>query len=103
MKKIAEFYGYENQSLLLIEELSELTKALTKLTRINSGQTSSKQITVEQAIDNIKEEMADVIIMIEQVKDILNISDEDIEEIIKLKIERTNKVMKEDQNKISQF
>lgn len=55
-------WGMEAQQQMMIEEMSELTKALCKLTRTNIG------AEAELAIENIREEMADVQIMLDQMK-----------------------------------
>ena len=57
-REAAERYGIRSQSIVAIEELSELQKELTKLLR---GE-------CENPIDHISEEMADVYIMLEQLK-----------------------------------
>ena len=56
MKTAVETYGKEAQTNMMIEEMSELTKALLKHRRNPSTET----------LDNIKEEMADVQIMLDQ-------------------------------------
>lgn len=53
---LVEFYGVENQIVIAVEELSELQKELCKLLR------GTKKITA------ISEEMADVEIVLEQLK-----------------------------------
>lgn len=54
-----EFFGYENQIVKCIEELSELTQILAKV---------RNDINNDQYEDNICEEIADVQIMINQMK-----------------------------------
>lgn len=61
-REAAERYGIRNQSIIAIEEMSELQKELTKLLR---GE-------CENRIDHISEEMADVYIMLEQLEILLN-------------------------------
>jgi NTP pyrophosphatase (non-canonical NTP hydrolase) len=75
-KKVVDTYG-EQQIVIAIEELSELQKELCKALRNNSN------------YDNIVEEIADVEIMIEQMKIYFNILNKDLERMKKLKIERT--------------
>lgn len=57
-REAAERYGIRSQSIVAIEEMSELQKELTKLLR---GE-------CENRIDRISEEMADVYIMLEQLE-----------------------------------
>lgn len=60
-KSIARYYGFNSQSNVLVEEMSELTKEICKYNR-------AKDITEQEKIFyNIEEELADVIIMISQV------------------------------------
>ena len=60
-REAAERYGIRSQSIVAIEEMSELQKELTKLLR---GE-------CENHIDHISEEMADVYIMLEQLEILL--------------------------------
>lgn len=55
-------WGMEAQQRMMIEEMSELTKALCKLARANIG------AEAEFAVESIREEMADVQIMQDQMK-----------------------------------
>ena len=74
-KKILDIYKWK-QVIVAIEELSELQKELCKSLR---GDTN---------YDNIIEEIADVEIMLEQMKIYFEINENEIEEMKKLKIER---------------
>lgn len=71
-------YGVENQLIVAIEELSELQKELTKLLR---GQGNH---------DHIVEELVDVLIMLEQVEKICNISHD--EKFVK-RIKKINRLL----------
>jgi NTP pyrophosphatase (non-canonical NTP hydrolase) len=84
--EIAEFYGYDAQSRQLIEEMAELTVALNKYHRITNDMHYAYEH--RKCIENIKEEIADVMIMLEQMKYLLNIYEDDIETIINRKILR---------------
>lgn len=68
IKRIANYYGLDSQKDKLIEELAELIRALAK-----------------DDEDNIEEEMADVILMINQVKYLMGIS---IKDVFEYKIKR---------------
>lgn len=89
LKYIAKHYGIEDRSILLIEELSELTKAITKYNRVKQGKSLSTKIDEATARNNIVEEMADVLIMIKQVQTLLGIEDLEIEIARNMKIART--------------
>lgn len=74
--QLKTLYG-DKQIIIAIEELSELQKELCKALRNNAN------------YDNIVEEIADVEIMLEQMKIYFEIKEYEIEEMKKLKIERT--------------
>lgn len=79
LKEIADYYGKDIQTINLIEELAELIRALCR-----------------QDHDNIVEELADVEIMLEQVKYLGNYN---TEEAKYYKIERQLKRMKAGKNR----
>ena len=81
--KIANHYGEDAQVDMLIEEMSELTKALLKNRRAQKGQTDTP---VRATVNAIEEEVADVLIMLHQ---IIYLGDfEDLEDIIEEKLDR---------------
>ena len=93
-KETAKYYGYEEQSNQLVEECAELIQAVSKYRRATTG--------VEQpvadykkiiALDNLIEEIADVEIMLEQVKYLLQIPEDEIEAVKLYKINRTRERM----------
>ena len=55
-------WGRDAQSLMMIEEMSELTKAICKFYRTQDDSSAAV------AIEGIREEMADVQIMLDQMK-----------------------------------
>ena len=69
--KIADHFGLENQKVKTIEECSELITAIAK-----------------NDIDNIIEEIADVLIMVQQLRYLYDIED-NVKEMIEFKIKRT--------------
>lgn len=85
INKIADTYGYDAQSRQLIEEMAELTVALNKLHRLGKNWTNQDSVWCER-MKNITEEIADVTIMLKQIKYLLQISDTDINEIIEQKL-----------------
>ena len=72
---IAKYYGFTSQANMLTEEAAEYTVALNKLRRGNTG-----------AYDNIKEEVADVLVIALQLRHLLG--SETIDNIIEEKVER---------------
>lgn len=77
-------YGAKNQIIVAIEEMSELTKELCK------------NIRGERNIKHITEELADVHIMLQQVRRIYGIEAEAVEEVIEYKLKRLERRMKDD-------
>ena len=75
-KKVIDTYG-KQQVVIAIEELNELQKELCKALRCKVN------------FDNITEEIADVEIMLEQMKIYFGINEEDVEAMKEYKLERT--------------
>lgn len=74
LRRAIKKFGKEKQTIVAIEEMSELTKELTKSLR---GCNRTSQIT---------EEMADVYIMLHQVRLMYGIRDELLSDYINLKV-----------------
>lgn len=86
IKRIANHYGLAKQSRQLAEECAELIQATSKYMRF---QENSHALTVDWSyLQNICEEIADVEVMLEQIKYLLHINPEAIVEIKKNKIDR---------------
>lgn len=83
MKKALEKNGKLKQSVIAMEECSELIKAISKMIRYSSDEDS-----VCMYKDNLIEEMADVYIILDELKMMYDILEFDIEEMIKRKIDR---------------
>ena len=81
LHNIASELGYEEQSMQLIEEMAELTQGINKHRRYGTFKTHL----------NVVEEIADVLIMLEQIKYLLYIDDKKLNFIIDSKIKRTKK------------
>ena len=78
-------WGLRNQFLVAIEEMSEVQKAITKLTRTFDKQHTSKEAL--ECFNNLIEEIADATIMLEQLRYVLSI-DEEVDEMMDKKILR---------------
>ena len=93
LKKIADHYGYEIQSSQLVEECAELIQALNKYRRATLvGQPLADHIKAI-VLENLVEEIADVEIMLEQVKYLLQIPEDELEAVKFYKINRTRERM----------
>ena len=87
--KNADHYGLEVQMQQLIEEMSELTKAICKHFRIDGqGQHVSKNLTRYEIEQNLVEELADVKLVLDQVIHLMECEDQ-VQQVMKQKIERT--------------
>lgn len=85
--KVLSHYGSDAQIDICIEEMSELTKALIKNRRYHTVQTQK----------DIVEELTDVLICTEYIKQIFGISQNDIDEVRQYKIDRINRRISNEQ------
>lgn len=88
--EIAGHYGYDTQSRQLVEEMAELTQAINKFWRNQQacGKIEYEDVPLNtQEEKNIIEELADVELLIDQMKLIL-MCREDVNEIKQQKIKR---------------
>lgn len=86
IKRIANHYGLAKQSRQLAEECGELIQATSKYMRFQ--ETSYASTNDWKYLENVCEEIADVEVMLEQIKYLLHINPNAIEEIKKNKIAR---------------
>lgn len=77
-KEVADRYGYPAQSNQLVEECAELIQAINKYRRYGN----------EQALENYIEEIADVEVMLEQIKHLVGITEEQLDEIKTYKLRK---------------
>ncbi len=78
--KIADHYGVNSQLDILQEECAELIQAVSKYRRVNNPNAFD--------MTHLAEEVADVEIMIAQIKYLMKLSERDIEAIKDTKLER---------------
>lgn len=83
MKKAIEKNGKIKQSVIAMEECSELIKAISKMIRYSSDEDSACVFK-----DDLIEEMADVYIILDELKIMYDILEFEIDEIMKLKMLR---------------
>lgn len=87
-------YGIERQSLVAMEELAELQKAISKLVR--NPEEKTKPLEFKGLRHNLIEEMADVIICMDQLKEYYNITHAEIQIIIDSKQARQRRRLEEE-------
>ena len=81
--RVIAHYGEEAQSMVHMEECAELIQAISKMRRIrNSGEDDSS------AYNNLVEEMADVLICLEQIQEMYDIPDHLIQSMVFRKVSR---------------
>ena len=87
-------YGIQNQSLVAMEELSELQKAVSKLVRYPEERT--KPFDFKGLRNNLIEKMADVLICMDQLIEFYKINQYEIQDIIQAKQKRQAKRLEEE-------
>lgn len=70
---IIEYFGINAQQRKLQEEIFELQETIIK----------------NDSLDNIKEELADCFVVLNQIKEYYNIQDEELRKVMNEKVERT--------------
>lgn len=87
-------YGIEKQSLVAMEELAELQKAISKLVR--NPEEKTKPLEFKGLRQNLIEEMADVLICMDQLIEYYQIQGIEIQDTIQAKQERQAKRLEEE-------
>lgn len=85
LKKIITVYGQQAQVDMIIEECAEVIQALQKYKRAIANH-AGEDIQLQNRLDNVHEELADLSIMVEQGR--LIFDPERIDEWIEFKIKR---------------
>lgn len=97
VKRIINVFGQEAQKNKAVEELIELAELIIK---DNNGRVDyDPNLNIEKfrkalLIDQIAEEMADVYIMLDQIKEIYGINNEEVESNVAVKLERIMKYVR---------
>lgn len=82
IKKIADYYGFEHQCEIFVEECAEAIQAVQKFKRAKQPQ------ACQETMINLFEEVADVLIMAEQMRLFLTDIDGDINHKLNRQISR---------------
>lgn len=94
--KIVEYYGIKNQIPVWIEEMSELTKVLCKWFRRYDELEGD---IASQLLHDMKEEITDVMICLDQLKHHILYTEDDLMENYKFKVNRQLQRIKEEKIK----
>lgn len=87
LQKAINIFGVDMQLNVVVEEFSELTKEICKYKRGFNNK------------DNIVEEMADCCIMLEQMKMIFDVSEEEIMTVIREKMKKLKENIENEENR----
>jgi NTP pyrophosphatase (non-canonical NTP hydrolase) len=86
IQQIADTYGFEQQREMIVEECSELIQAVQKLKRADNSGDAER---IDKATSAYLEEMADVSIMLEQMRYMLTPRlKQELDSYISMKIDR---------------
>lgn len=85
IQNIIKKNGIQRQCIVAMEECSELQKAISKALRYEQGD----RFVADNQRENLIEEIADVLICIDQLKFMFSIEQSEIEEMIESKEKRT--------------
>lgn len=83
LRRAIDTYGVRAQMRQTIEEMAELTQAICKIWRVDRSEPLKEP---RKVLENLVEETADCLIMLEQMKLILD--SDDVNEVIEAKIKR---------------
>ena len=86
-KKAIDQYGIPDQVQVACEECAELIKALSKYQRVTKHQPQDKR-KIQRCLNNIIEEVADVSIMLDQIKLMYGITEKTVTDVRDAKVER---------------
>lgn len=89
-KELIHYYGEEDRTTVVMEELAEFAKTVSKYKRyvLNEDKyKNDKRYDETKIVDSMKEEIADVLICIRIMQDIVGISDSEIEKEVRRKNE----------------
>ena len=87
-RTVIGFYGKDMQCIVAAEECAELIQAVTKMLRLKKAISETTVDEYNLAYSNLVEEMADVLIILEQLQMIFKISDHEIQRVVEEKCAR---------------
>lgn len=99
--KIIEHYGVMTQLKYFQSEVFELNEAILQYEHINNYDKSSSNFKTygnNMLLEHIAEEIADVLVMLNQFKEYYSISDETVAEVFQYKLDRQLERIKNESN-----
>lgn len=91
-RRVIAFYGPDAQSRVHMEECAELIQAISKMRRAQNRSPEIREI----AFSNLIEELADVLISMEQIMEMYDISNPELQAEIERKVRRQEERMHDD-------
>ena len=91
--KVLARYGEDAQAMIHMEECAELIQAVSKMRRVKKACLEGKDADDSEVYYNLVEEIADVLICIEQMREMYAISESEIQMMIDRKIQRQEERM----------
>ena len=98
--RVIGFYGEDAQSIVHMEECAELIQAISKMRRVKKAYLEGQDVDDTCAYYNLVEEMADVLICMEQMREMYGISDSEVQMMVDKKVRRQEERMHELDRKI---
>lgn len=89
MAEIISYYGHESQKMMLLEEMAELHKEICK------------DMRYDRDLEAITEEVADVMIMLEQIQMMYHISSTKLHKITNEKLHRQLRRIEDEESEFS--
>ena len=86
--KVLAHYGEEAQAMIHMEECAELIQAISKMRRVRHAVAEGRCLDDTDAYYNLVEEMADVLICMEQMQEMYCISDRELRDMVIRKCSR---------------
>ena len=99
--RVLAHYGEAAQAMIHMEECAELIQAVSKMRRVKQAYTDGHDVDDSEAYYNLVEEMADVLICMEQMQEMYSISNSEIQMMIDRKTQRQEERMHELDRKVS--
>lgn len=93
--RVIAHYGEDAQSMIHMEECAELIQAISKMRRVKKAFLEGRVDDDNESYYNLVEELADVLICIEQIREMYGISDQEIQVMVDRKVARQEVRMNE--------
>lgn len=93
-EKIVEYYGMREQLKYFQSEVFELNEAIL------ANRYDTEGVTIDGYVEHIREEIADVMVMLKQFQYYFEIPDEEIKSVMKFKVDRQLERIEKEKNNV---